>query len=66
MCCAYISDYTTYVLWSECHIQSSSYLQHFHVSYMCGTFGQLYLLHMYSVVYIDKYVFSCGAASEWD
>ena len=64
MCCAYISDYTTYVLWSECHIQSSSYLQHFNfmLVHMCGTFSQLYYFttHVFCCVYIDKYVFSFG------
>jgi len=31
--------------------------------YICSTFTSLYLLHMYTDVHMDKYMFFCGVAS---
>ena len=44
------------VTFNQVHIYSTFMLVH-----MCGTFSQLHVyfsIHMYSVVHIDKYVFS--------
>ena len=41
---------------SQVHIYNTFMLVH-----MCGTFSQLYLLHMYSVLHIDAYVVFSGS-----